>query len=69
MAPCRAVELYRSWRELLGAAEIGLTLSEEDQIDISTPADPETGSEASDGTLAMRHTRLEMTVSGEPGAG
>lgn len=47
---------------------VTVTMSEEYLIDISTPADPEAGTEASDVTVALRHTGLEMTVSGTPGA-
>ena len=51
-----------------GDGTVTVTMSEEYPITITTPADPETGSDASELDLAFRHTGLSMTVSGNPGA-
>jgi len=51
-----------------GDGTVTVTMSEEYPISISTPADPDTGSEASEVALALRQSGLEMTVSGDPGA-
>jgi hypothetical protein len=51
-----------------GDGTVTVTMSEEYLVNISTPADAEMGTEASDVVLALRHTGLEMTVSGNPGA-
>ncbi len=51
-----------------GDGTVTVTMSEEYLLNIATPADAEMGTEASEVALAMRHTGLEMTVSGEPGA-
>ena len=51
-----------------GDGTVSITMSEEYPITISTPADPTTESEASDVALALRHTGLVMTASGEPQA-
>ncbi|EYD74682.1 hypothetical protein Rumeso_03739 [Rubellimicrobium mesophilum DSM 19309] len=51
-----------------GDGTVGVTMSEEYPITISTPADASTGSEASDVALALRQNGLQMKVSGNPGA-
>jgi hypothetical protein len=51
-----------------GDGTVSVTMSEEYPIHISTPANAETGSEASEVDLAFRHTGLAITVSGEPGS-
>ena len=51
-----------------GDGTVGVTMSEEYPITISTPADSETGSEASDVALALRQSGMTITVSGDPGA-
>jgi hypothetical protein len=51
-----------------GDGTVTVTMSEDYPITISTPADPETESKASEVDLSLRQTGLEMTVSGDPGA-
>jgi hypothetical protein len=51
-----------------GDGTVSVTMSEEYPIHISNPADPETGSEASEVDLAFRQNGMTMTVSGDPGA-
>lgn len=51
-----------------GDGTVTVTMSEEYAFNISNPADAEAGTEASEVAIALRHTGLEMTVSGEPGA-
>ena len=51
-----------------GDGTVTLTTSEEWPITITAPADAEAGTEASEVALAIRHTGLAMTVSGESGA-
>lgn len=51
-----------------GDGTVTVTMSEEYPITISTPADPSTGSEASEVDLALRQNGLQMKVSGNPGA-
>jgi hypothetical protein len=51
-----------------GDGTVSVTMSEEYPIRIVTPADPETGSEASEADLTFRQTGLTLTASGEPGA-
>lgn len=51
-----------------GDGTVTVTMSEDYPISISTPANAETGSAASEVDLALRQTGLEMTVSGDPGA-
>ncbi len=51
-----------------GDGTVTVTMSEEYPITINTPANPETGSEASEIVLALRQNGLTMNVSGDPGA-
>ncbi len=51
-----------------GDGTVSVTMSEEYPITVTTPADPEEGTEASEVMLALRQTDLDITVSGEPGA-
>jgi hypothetical protein len=51
-----------------GDGTVSVTMSEEYAFTISNPADAEAGTEASEVALALRHSGLEMTVSGNPGA-
>ncbi|TNC49783.1 DUF2125 domain-containing protein [Rubellimicrobium rubrum] len=51
-----------------GDGTVTVTMSEEYPITITTPADPGTGSEASEIALALRQNGMTMTVSGDPGA-
>lgn len=51
-----------------GDGTVSVSMSEEYPIAISTPADPETGSEASEVALVLRQAGLDLTVSGEAGA-
>jgi hypothetical protein len=51
-----------------GDGTVTVTMSEEYLLNIATPADAEMGTEAGEVALAMRHTGLQMIVSGEPGA-
>lgn len=51
-----------------GDGTVSMTMSEEYPITVTTPANPETDSEASEVELALRQNGLAITVSGEPGA-
>lgn len=51
-----------------GDGTVSVTMSEDYPIVITSPADPETASEATEVALALRQTGLEVTVSGDPAA-
>lgn len=51
-----------------GDGTVSVTMSEEYPIRVVTPANAETGEPASDVALALRHSGLALTVSGQPGA-
>ncbi|WP_210529266.1 DUF2125 domain-containing protein [Rubellimicrobium arenae] len=51
-----------------GDGTVTVTMSEEYPITITTPANAETGSQASEVALALRQNGLSMKVSGQPGA-